>query len=155
MSTPTRSKRSGFTLLEVLIALVVLSIGMFGVLSLQAKSLQYSYASYQRTLAGLHAKDLVERLWGSACMIPGSGNANANAIRDNWRTLHDGTTTNGLRSLPNWTGDLTISGTQPTRRYTVTITWTDERLGFTSTTDIASHQTFVYSTNIPTLPGCS
>lgn len=56
-------KYSGFTLIEALIALVVLSVGLLGVASLQLSSLQSTHYSYQATVANLAAKDVRERLW--------------------------------------------------------------------------------------------
>lgn len=57
------SKSSGFTLIESLVAVLVLSIGLLGVAAMQLKALQSSHVSYQRTIATLAAQDAVERLW--------------------------------------------------------------------------------------------
>jgi type IV pilus assembly protein PilV len=57
------SVQQGFTLLEVLIALVVLSIGLLGLAFLQINALQSSLFSYQTTVANMIAKDAKERLW--------------------------------------------------------------------------------------------
>lgn len=57
--------QSGFTLLEALIALLVLSIGMLGVAAMQLKALQGAHAAYQRSIASLAAQDAQERLWAS------------------------------------------------------------------------------------------
>ena len=43
-----RKHRSGFTLIEALIALVVLSIGLLGLAKLQVSSRQFETESYQR-----------------------------------------------------------------------------------------------------------
>jgi len=58
---------SGFTLIEILIALLVLSIGLLGLAAVQVQSLQNSYASYERSMATMQARDLVERLWAGIC----------------------------------------------------------------------------------------
>lgn len=55
--------QSGFTLIEALVALVVLSIGMLGVAAMQLKALQGGHAAYQRSIASLAAQDAQERLW--------------------------------------------------------------------------------------------
>nr|WP_269816184.1 type IV pilus modification protein PilV [Halomonas sp. G15] len=62
MLSPNR-QHHGFTLIEALVALVVLSIGLLGVAALQVKSLQSAHLSYQHTLASLAAQDAAERLW--------------------------------------------------------------------------------------------
>jgi type IV pilus assembly protein PilV len=59
----------GFTLLEVLIAVLVLSLGLLGVAAMQLKALQSSHVSYQRSVATLAAQDAVERLWGTMMII--------------------------------------------------------------------------------------
>lgn len=55
-------KNKGFTLIEVLIALVVLSIGLLGVAGLQAKSQQFSRNAYLNTQATVIAHDMLERV---------------------------------------------------------------------------------------------
>lgn len=52
----------GFTLIEVLIAMVVLSIGMLGLAGLQTSGLRYTHTSYLLSLATQQAEDMVERI---------------------------------------------------------------------------------------------
>lgn len=53
----------GFSLIEALIALVILSIGLMGVAAMQLKALQSATAGYQRSVASVAAVDAQERLW--------------------------------------------------------------------------------------------
>lgn len=53
----------GLTLIEVLIALLVLSIGLVGIALLHVKSLQFAHSSYYASVASAAALDLEERLW--------------------------------------------------------------------------------------------
>lgn len=53
----------GFTLIEALVAVVVLAIGLLGVAALQIKALQSAHVSYQRSIATIAAQDITERLW--------------------------------------------------------------------------------------------
>src|SRR5690554_216842 len=57
------SHQSGFTLIEALVALLVLSIGLLGAAAMQLKALQSAHGGYQRAVASLAAQDAVERLW--------------------------------------------------------------------------------------------
>lgn len=57
------SQQSGFTLIETLVALLVLSIGLLGAAAMQLKALQGAQSGYQRAVASLAAQDAVERLW--------------------------------------------------------------------------------------------
>lgn len=52
----------GFTLIEVLIALLVLSIGLLGLASMQLSSIQYSNNAKQRTQATFLAYDILDRM---------------------------------------------------------------------------------------------
>lgn len=52
----------GFSLVEVLIALAVLSIGLLGLAALQTVSLKAGHDSYQRTQATMLAYDIVDRM---------------------------------------------------------------------------------------------
>lgn len=52
----------GFTLLEVLIALVVLSIGLLGIAALQGIGLRSSQGAYLTSQAGLLAYDIADRI---------------------------------------------------------------------------------------------
>jgi type IV pilus assembly protein PilV len=52
----------GFTLLEVLIALLVFSIGLLGLAGMQLQGLKYSHSSYLRSQANLLAYDILDRM---------------------------------------------------------------------------------------------
>ena len=54
--------QKGFSLMEVLIALVILSIGLLGIAGLQATSKRTSYEAFQRTTATMLAQDIIERM---------------------------------------------------------------------------------------------
>lgn len=52
----------GFTLVEILVALVVLSIGLLGVAALQLTSLRNNHSSAMRTQATFLAYDIIDRM---------------------------------------------------------------------------------------------
>lgn len=63
MSKQNRLVRSrGFTLVEILVALVVLSIGLLGVAALQLTSLRNNHSSAMRTQATFLAYDIIDRM---------------------------------------------------------------------------------------------
>jgi len=62
ISLPKRAADSGFTLVEVLVALVVLSIGLLGLAALQLSSLQFNTNSLFRTQATVAAYDIIDRM---------------------------------------------------------------------------------------------
>jgi type IV pilus assembly protein PilV len=55
-------KHSGFTLIEVLIAMVVLSVGLLGLAALQSKGMRFSHDSYLIAIATQQAEDMAERM---------------------------------------------------------------------------------------------
>lgn len=58
----TRMKQSGFTMVEVLVALVVLTIGLLGIAALYLNSLQSGRTAIYRTQAVTLAADLADRI---------------------------------------------------------------------------------------------
>jgi type IV pilus assembly protein PilV len=53
---------TGFTLLEVLVALVVLSVGLLGLSGLQATSLRNNHSAFLRSQATLLKTDIIDRM---------------------------------------------------------------------------------------------
>lgn len=53
---------SGFTLIEILVALVVLSIGLLGLAMLQVQGMRFTNESYLRTQATVLAYDIIDRM---------------------------------------------------------------------------------------------
>ena len=65
MSKPTK-RQQGMTLLEALIALVVLSIGLLGMAALQARAMRYNHDALVRSEATALANDIMDRMRGRA-----------------------------------------------------------------------------------------
>lgn len=67
MDTKVRNLRrrkniAGFTLIEVLVAILVLAIGLLGMAGLQGLSVRNSQSAYQRTQAAILAHSLVDEM---------------------------------------------------------------------------------------------
>lgn len=56
------NKNTGFTLIEVLIAMLVLAVGLLGLVALQASSLRNTVVAYNRSVATELAYDLADRI---------------------------------------------------------------------------------------------
>ncbi|WP_018144617.1 MULTISPECIES: type IV pilus modification protein PilV [unclassified Thioalkalivibrio] len=59
---PTRTQNGGFSLIEVLIAVLVLAIGLLGLAGLQTTSMQHNHDAQLRTQATLLAYDMADRM---------------------------------------------------------------------------------------------
>jgi type IV pilus assembly protein PilV len=112
------SGASGFTLLEVLVALLVLSVGTLGCVALQLNALQATHSAYQRSLASLIAADVGERLWQGL----GDGQIDTAWLSD-WRQRRSCETGEGHVCLPEL--DVTIEGSAGSR--VVTVSWAETR----------------------------
>src|SRR3989304_2881609 len=66
--SPSASQK-GFSLIEVLVALLILSIGLLGLAALQTTSLQYNTGSYLRTQATFLAYDILDRMRANSAAV--------------------------------------------------------------------------------------
>ncbi len=66
MMSELRSDARGFGLIEALVALVLISVGVLGMVALQGRAIQYTQDSVQRNTAAMLANDLVEMIRASA-----------------------------------------------------------------------------------------
>jgi type IV pilus assembly protein PilV len=63
----------GFSLLEVLVALLVLSIGLLGIAGLQSYSLRFNHQSYERTQATLLISEMAEKIMANPMAAKAGG----------------------------------------------------------------------------------
>jgi type IV pilus assembly protein PilV len=64
-STRRRVDQQGMSLIEVLVSLVIFSIGVLGMVGLQARATQLSIDAEDRTRATLLANELVSQMWAA------------------------------------------------------------------------------------------
>jgi type IV pilus assembly protein PilV len=67
------NRETGFSLLEVMVALLVLSIGLLGIAGLQTYSLQFNHQSYERTQATLLISSMSEKIMANAMAAKAGG----------------------------------------------------------------------------------
>lgn len=59
---PVPGRQRGSTLIEVLVAILILSIGLLGIAGLQASSLRFSQGGWARAAVATHLSDFAERV---------------------------------------------------------------------------------------------
>jgi type IV pilus assembly protein PilV len=144
MHLPER-RQGGFSLVEALVALVVLSVGMLGIAALYVESLRSGRTALLRTQAVTLAADMADRIRANRSggiayeAIVTSANTNAACA-----PLGAGCTPAALAShdkavwlgaiefaLPGGTGTIDFDGTTTPATYTITISWTEAGQGWT------------------------
>ncbi|MGZ8174784.1 MULTISPECIES: type IV pilus modification protein PilV [Methylobacter] len=130
---------SGFTLIEVLIAMLVLAVGLLGLAGLQATSLKNNQSAYNRSQATQLAYDLADRIRANVAgkanytaVLPSSATAKENCLTTTGCSPAD-LAENDLfewnsavsNNLPSGIGTIATAGNM----FTITITWDEDRDG--------------------------
>ncbi|MCX2983207.1 type IV pilus modification protein PilV [Halieaceae bacterium IMCC14734] len=151
-----RSLQAGYTLIEVLIAALVLSVGVLGIAGLQITSLKNLQTSNHIGIAAMLANGIADRMWVNQGQVlanayvhtagPGSPpdcvastcspTQMASFDVNDWQQQITGYTRTGGTAipalLPSGSGAIAQVGT--TRSYRITLRWDDDRSGSTGTT---------------------
>ncbi len=135
MATNRRRQIHGFTLTEVLVALVVMAVGMLGIAALYVEGLRAGRTSVYRVTAVTLAADMADRIRANpsarnnyAGAGPGGDNACVNGgicsaaemAQDDWfRWLQDIHT----RLPDGTTASITVTDVPPLVQYDITLSW--------------------------------
>ncbi|HEX7636120.1 MAG TPA: type IV pilus modification protein PilV [Noviherbaspirillum sp.] len=110
-SAPCKQE-DGTSLIEVLVALLIFSLGFLGLAALQARAVQFSTSAEDRSRAALMANELVSSMW-----IQQSTSLPSEQI-DAWKARLGNRAVSGL---PHAVGDISAPDSNGT--VTITITW--------------------------------
>ncbi|GLK90723.1 type IV pilus modification protein PilV [Pseudomonas turukhanskensis] len=125
--------QKGTTLIEVLVAMIVLAIGILGIAAMQTTSVKANQSAYYRSQATLLAADITDRmranrvvaLAGSYDITTAPTSSTANEVDGDQAAIDKAQWLNQLAtSLPEGTGSITHDNNNV---FTVTIVWNDGR----------------------------
>ncbi len=138
----------GFTLLEALIAFVIISVGLLGMAGLQVASLKENQMAFFRTQASILAYDMADRIRANAVIVDvnaakyeidyGDNATAANCVSSacNSETMADYDLTEWTAALANMLpaggGSIAVAAGPPVV-YTITVYWDQNRTGASGT----------------------
>lgn len=150
---PVSNEQNGFTLIEVLIAVLVISIGLLGMAGLQTSGIQQSHNSYLKTQASMLAYDMADRMrsnlegvnngyYNSVDSMDSPVNAAPGCISSGSACSAEDTATNDIYEWTNDSADGSIASLLPSGYgmvsqsggiFTITVLWDEARTGATGT----------------------
>lgn len=139
----------GFSLIEALVALLVLAIGLLAVAGMQLKALQGAHMAYQRSLASVIAIDAQERLWSKLKHVDGNLVCpGANEVLTEWKKAWFDDDVDRA-TLPGG-GDSKIKPIKDTPcSYKVIVDWEEERFNKNEGSEDEDLSSFQYQFRLP------
>lgn len=123
-------RQAGFTLLEVLIAILIFAIGVLGIIGLQAASIKEAAGAEYRSTAALQANDIIGRMWASdrtAATLQSNFASPSGTVYLNWLSAVAASGLPGVSAKPPTVTFTTVAGGGATpvssSLATVTIFW--------------------------------
>jgi type IV pilus assembly protein PilV len=120
----SKGAQEGMTLIEVLVALLILSVGLLGAAALQLNALKYTDSARMTSQASFIAYDMMDRIRANAAAdytVTPPTSRNLSVTRD--QDLYDFTSNIISFGGASATGSISLNQ----RVYTITITWDDSR----------------------------
>ena len=125
-------QQKGFSLIEVLVTMVIISFGLLGIAGVIVNSMKNNQSSYARTQASVLANDIIDRMRANritaetapyaynlalGAALPTAGNAVVLNDLTQWRTAL-------AAAMPSGTGSVTMADAT---QVTVVVQWNDAR----------------------------
>lgn len=149
-----RARQQGATLIEVLVAMLILSVGLLGLAGMQMTALQSNHSAYYRSQATVLAYDVIDRMRANRA---DALNGVYDTALKNQACDPDLTPSGTLaqRDVAEWLNSLSCllsadargSVVRNGRLFTISIEWNDNR-GRIDDADDADRETFVYRTQL-------
>lgn len=139
---PTRHRTAGFAMVEVLIAVLVLSFGLLGVARLQTAGIRYSHVSHLKSQAAIQTYDMADRLRENQLGVSTGAYDSLSGSSSDPNCISTGCTTEQLAQhdyhvwnqanatlLPAGQGEVAREG----NTFLITVRWDEQRNGATGT----------------------
>lgn len=158
------SKEKGITLIEILVTLIILSIGLLGIASMQVQGMRNNQSAYLKSQASILVYDMADRMRSNQARVlagnytpfdttgqvpadPGCIDTNAGCDAANqaatdlfeWADKVNGTV-NGIPMLPDAKGTIEVNAAGTL--YTITVTWKETQWDEANNTNDVFDQTF-------------
>ena len=151
-ATRNRRSQSGMTLVEVLIAMLLLTVALTAMVMAQIRASQVSVDAEDRNRAALLANELASTMWQNHTVnLPASSVAAWQTMVStnvSYRTASASSPVgSGLGGLPNGTGSVSVDST--TNIATITITWQAPSHGVNAAAGMSSTSKYVTQVVLP------
>ncbi len=124
----SRRSSRGFTLIEVLVAILLFSVGLLGLVGIHAKTIQFSVSAEDTNRAALLASNIAAKMMGAQTVsLPSADVAQ-------WQARVSDAAVSGL---PNGTGTITVNGNSAD----ILITWQSPNVATGSANAINQYRT--------------
>lgn len=145
------ARSAGFTLIEVLVALVVTALGIFGLVAANLNALKFNQTATVRSHANLLAYDITDRMRANRfAALSGHYDLAMTDSAPTGTAIHEVDLQDWLRAIAAQlpAGDGAVARTDST--FTITLQWDESRIGATRIADAdGMHvQTFVFVTEL-------
>ncbi|WP_434558693.1 type IV pilus modification protein PilV [Pseudomonas sp. Z5-35] len=144
----SKNAQEGMTLIEVLVAVLILGVGLLGAAMIQLNALKYTDSSRMTSQASFIAYDMLDRIRANSAAdytVTPPSSPNLSVTRD--QDLYDFKT--NIVAFGGATATGTIALNQ--RVYTITIAWDDARAANTTNAEEA-RRTFVLTSRVAVDP---
>ncbi len=136
--TSKHQPQAGFTLIEVLITLVIFSIGLLGLAGLQANSMVNSHNAYVKSQATLMANDMADRMRANIAGVQANAYNNLNGIPPDPGCITANCTPTQIAKYDAFEWNTTLAAQLPAGQgtvtgngltFTITVRWDELRNG--------------------------
>jgi len=136
------AQQQGVAMIEVLVSVLILSIGLLGLAGLQTTGLKVNHSSMLRSEATLKAYDMLDRMRANMSAVTAGNYNNINSMPSDPGCISSGCSAAQMAQYDAYEWNQSLSDTLPSGQgtvsgdgsnFTITVMWDDDRTGTTGT----------------------